>query len=143
MESDKIIENQKKRPINFMKKWLPKDEDKLMEKLENEDKINYNELEKELGRSKGAIKTRCKQLIYNNYEEESWKQLIDTADIGKENWEAYLISVKVKAELKETMPKKEKTNTERITDLENEVKELKRIIATFNYNKESNVPNLM
>lgn len=143
MESNKIIENQKKRPINFMKKWLREDEDKLMEKLENEDKINYNELEKELGRSKGAIKARCKQLIYKNYEEESWEQLIDTAAIEKENWDDYLISVKVKAELKETMPKKEKTNTERIADLEKEVKELKRIIATFNYNKESTVPHLM
>lgn len=132
-EASKIIKNQH---INFMKKWLKEDDDMLLEKLEGEDIINYNELEKELGRSKGAIRSRCKKLIYENFEEESWEQLIDTAVIEKSNWDAYLISLKVKAELKETMPEKEKpkTNTERIADLEKKVKELKRIISTFNFN---------
>lgn len=62
--------------------------------------------------------------------------MIDIANIEKSYWDAYLISVKVKADLKESKPEKEKpkTNTERIADLEKEVKELKRIISTFNFN---------
>lgn len=123
----------KTRHINFMKKWLKEDDDMLLEKLEGEDKINYNELENELGRSTKAIRIRCKKLIYENFEEESWEQLIDIANIEKSNWERYLISVKVKAELKETMPEKEKekTNTERIIELEKEVKELKNLISSI------------
>ena len=126
--------NKKNQHSNFMKKWLKEDEEKLLEKLEGEDKINYIELENELGRSKGGIRARCKQLIYENFEEESWEQLINTADIKKDNWDLYLLEKKNLTELKETMPKKEKekTNTERIADLEKEVKELKRIISTFN-----------
>ena len=116
-----------------MKKWLKEDDDMLLDKLEGEDKINYNELEKELGRSKSAIRSRCKKLIYENFEEESWEQLIDIANIEKSYWDAYLISVKVKAELKKTMPEKEKpkTNTERILELEKEVKELKNLISSI------------
>jgi len=116
-----------------MKKWLKEHDDMLLEKLEGEDKINYNELENELGRSTKAIRIRCKKLIYENFEEESWEQLIDIANIEKSNWERYLISVKVKAELKETMPEKEKekTNTERIIELEKEVKELKNLISSI------------
>lgn len=129
-ETSKIIKNQH---INFMKKWLKEHDDMLLDKLEGENKINYNELENELGRSKGAIRSRCKKLIYENFEEESWEQLIDIANIEKSYWDAYLISVKVKAELKETMPEKEKpkTNTERILELEKEVKELKNLISSI------------
>lgn len=137
--------NQKSPHSNFMKKWSQEDENKLMEKLEGEDKINYNELEKELGRSKGGIRARCKQLIYYNYEEESWEQLIDIASIEKSNWERYLTLKKINADLKESKPEKEKpkTNIERIAVLENEVKELKKMITTFNYNKESKNPDLI
>ena len=129
-EASKIIKNQH---INFMKKWLKEDDDMLLEKLEGEDKINYNELEKELGRSKGAIRSRCKKLIYENFEEESWEQLIDIANIEKSNWERYLTSLKVKADLKESKPEKEKpkTNIERIIELEKEVKELKNLISSI------------
>ena len=129
-EAFKIIKNQHS---NFMKKWLKEDDDMLLEKLEGEDKINYNELENELGRSTGAIRCRCKKLIYENFEEESWEQLIDIANIEKSNWAGYLTSLKVKADLKETMPKKEKpkTNIERIIELEKEVKELKNLISSI------------
>lgn len=131
-EASKIIKNQH---INFMKKWLKEHDDMLLDKLEGEDKINYNELEKELGRSKSAIRCRCKKLIYENFEEESWEQLIDIANIEKSNWERYVTSKKINADLKESKPEKEKpkTNIERIAELEKEVKELKKIIANFNF----------
>ena len=141
---EEVYKNQKRHHSNFMKKWSQEDENKLMEKLEGEDKINYNELEKELERSKGGIKSRCKQLIYKNYEEESWGQLINIANIEKSNWERYLTSKK-NADLKESKPEKEKpkTNIERIAYLEKEVKELKKIILSFNFNKESKNPDLI
>jgi hypothetical protein len=142
---EEVYKNQKSHHSNFMKKWLKEDDKKLLEKLEGEDKINYNELENELGRSTGGIRSRCKKLIYENFEEESWEQLIDIANIEKSNWERYLTSRKINADLKESKPEKEKpkTNIERIADLEKEVKELKRIILTFNFNKESTVPHLI
>ena len=79
-EASKIIKNQHS---NFMKKWLKEDDEKLLDKLEGEDKINYNELENELGRSIGGIRSKCKKIIYENFEEESWEQLIDIANLEK------------------------------------------------------------
>jgi hypothetical protein len=84
---------------NYMKKWSKEEDKQLMDILDKyveQDKIiKYDdEFRMEFGRTEGALSSRFKKLIFENYDESCWEDLIKAAAIRDYDWERYVYTEK-------------------------------------------------
>ena len=92
---------------NYMKKWSKEDDEKLMRMLDDcveQDKIiNYDdEFRMEFGRTAGALISRFKKLIFENYDESCWEDCRKAIGLNQYAWRQFLDSQKRKDAEKET-----------------------------------------
>jgi len=85
---------------NYMKKWSKEEDEKLMkildESVEQDKIIKYDdEFRMEFGRTGGALISRLKKLIYEEYDEESWEECVKAAAIRDYDWERYVRALAV------------------------------------------------
>ena len=84
---------------NYMKKWSKEEDKQLMDILdkyvEEDEIIKYDdEFRMEFGRTAGALSSRFKKLIFENYDESSWEDCIKAAAIRDYDWEKYVYTEK-------------------------------------------------
>ena len=117
---------------NYMKKWSKEEDKQLMDILDNhveENKIiKYDdEFRMEFGRTAGALSSRFKKLIFENYDESSWEDCVKAAAMGNYEWEAYVKAQTTNKEISEDIKK------------DRELKKIEILIQKYNENYDKNL----